>query len=88
MIANLLTPVTHNDKALQGISRSRLSFHFNTARKRRWLLVQFVSAPALADTAIDQSEQPTPYAEPKPERTDYNHLIDNFQTNRIATRCI
>ena len=88
MIANLLTPITHNDKALQGISRSRLSFHFNTARKRRWLLVQFVTAPAIADTAIDQSEQPTPYAEPQPEHLDYHHLIDSFQANRIATRCI
>ena len=88
MIANLLTPVTHNDKALNGISRSRLSFHFNTARKRRWLLVQFVTAPALPDPAVDEVEHPTPYAAPKAERTDYHHLIDNYRTGAIATRCI
>jgi hypothetical protein len=90
MIANLLTPITHNDKALHGISRSRLSLHFNTARKRRWLLVQLVSAPALPDPAADQPDQPTPYAytAPNPERTDYNHLMDSFQASRIATRCI
>jgi len=88
MIANLLTPVTHNDKALNGISRSRLSLHFNTARKRRWILVQLVTAPALPDPAVDEVEHSTPYAAPKPERTDYHHLIDSYQKGAIATRCI
>ena len=84
MIANLLTPATQADKSLNGISRSRLSFHFNTARKRRWLLVQLVTAPALP---TDEPEQPAPYYQGNPERTDYNHLIDSFQVNRLAARC-
>lgn len=86
MIANFSTPVTHNDKALKGISRSRFSFHFNTGRKRRWLLVQLVSAPALP--VAEQIEQPTPYRTPQPERLDYSHLLDNFQSSRMTTRCI
>ena len=86
MIANLLTPATHADKSLNGISRSRLSFHFNTARKRRWLLVQLVTAPALP--AADEPEQSTAYVRSTPERTDYDHLIDSFQTHSLAARCI
>jgi hypothetical protein len=86
MIANLLTPATQTDRSLNGISRSRLSFHFNTARKRRWLLVQLVTAPALPTT--DEPEQSAHYTQNTPERTDYNHLIDSYQVNRLAARCI
>ena len=58
-----------------GIRRSRFSFHFNTARKRRWLMVQLVTAPTLTDPSVEQTEHPTPYAAPKPERTDYHHML-------------
>jgi hypothetical protein len=33
---------------LQGVRRSRFSLHFKTWRTRRWLLVQWVSAPVQA----------------------------------------
>jgi len=88
MITNLLAPVIQNDKAINGISRSRLSLHFNTAHKRRWLMVQLVTAPAIAETETGQAEQPTPYAAPKPERTDYRHLIDGFQDGALSRRCV
>ena len=45
MITNLIAPIARKEEALKGISRSRFSFHFNTARKRRWLLVQFGTRP-------------------------------------------
>jgi len=83
MIANLQTPITHNDKALNGISRSRFSFHFNTARRRRWLLVQLVTAPAIPTT--DEPELALPRTVSTPERNDYNHLINTFQANSIGT---
>ena len=88
MITNLVTPVIHRDNALNGIRRSRFSFHFNTARKRRWLMVQLVTAPTLTDPSVEQTEHPTPYAALKPERTDYHHMIDRFQAGCIGTRCI
>ena len=86
MIANLLTPATHADKSLNGISRSRFSFHFNTAHKRRWLLVQLVTAPALP--AADEADQSAAYVKNTSERNDYNHLINSFQTHSLAARCI
>jgi hypothetical protein len=86
MITNLISPIAHKDEGLKGISRSRFSFHFNTARKRHWLLVQFVTAPALP--AGDEPEQPTTRYSRQPERTDYNYLVDSFQVSRIAPRCM
>jgi hypothetical protein len=86
MITNLTSPIARKDEGPKGISRSRFSFHFNTARKRHWLLVQFVTAPALP--AGDEPQQPTTNYTQQPERTDYNYLVDSFQASRIATRCI
>jgi hypothetical protein len=86
MITNLISPIAHKDETLKGISRSRFSFHFNTARKRHWLLVQLVTAPALP--ASDEPQQPTTRYTQQPERTDYNYLVDNFQVGRMTTRCI
>lgn len=86
MITNLVSPIAHKDETLKGISRSRFSFHFNTAHKRRWLLVQLVTAPALP--ADDQPEQSQARYITNPERNDYSHLVDAFQVNRMAARCI
>lgn len=86
MITNLISPIAHKDESLNGISRSRFSFHFNTARKRRWLMVQLVTAPAIAGS--DEPQQPTTQFRQQPERTDYNYLVDNFQVGRMTTRCI
>jgi len=86
MITNLVTPVARKEDGLKGISRSRFSFHFNMAHKRHWLLVQLVTAPAVP--AEDDPEQPARYAAQQPDLNDYNHLVDSFQTNRMATRCI
>lgn len=35
----------NEDTLLKRVRRSRLSLHFSTPRTRRWLLVQWVSAP-------------------------------------------
>ena len=86
MITNLISPIVHRDESLKGISRSRFSFHFNTARRRRWIMVQLVTAPALATE--DEPQQTTALNTMQTERTDYNYLVDNFQVSRLATRCI
>ena len=39
---------TGEDLLTRGVRRSRFSLHLNTPRTRRWLLVQWVSAPAQA----------------------------------------
>jgi len=41
-------PGTGEETLLRGVRRSRFSLHFNTLRTRRWLLVQWVSAPVQA----------------------------------------
>ncbi|MEO8287458.1 MAG: hypothetical protein ABI670_13615 [Chloroflexota bacterium] len=85
MITNLITPMVRNDEMLKGIRRSRFSFHFTTARRRRWLLVQLVTSPAIATE--DLAEQPTAYTPAKPERASYSKLIDGYQSGRISQYC-
>ena len=46
-ISNVDGLTATRNEALRGIRRSRFSLHLNTARRRRWLLVQLVTAPAL-----------------------------------------
>jgi len=48
MTSNITTfgPATIiQEAAAPGLRRSRFSFHLNTPRRRRWLLVQLVSVP-------------------------------------------
>jgi hypothetical protein len=86
MIANLISPIAHKDASLNGISRSRFSFHFNTGHKRHWVMVQLVTAPTVQ--AEDDSELYTTPVVQQPERNDYDYLVNNFQNGRMATRCI
>lgn len=59
-----------NGALAEGVRRSRLSIHFNTPSRRRWLLVQLVSIPVawteehnekLARSAKAHQERPLGY---------------------------
>ena len=73
------------DNTGQGVRRSRFSFHFMTARTRRWLLVQWVSVPRVAD----EDEQATRTARlisagDAPPR--YTNLISDYATQSWLRR--
>jgi hypothetical protein len=85
MILNLIGPAVHGDEALKGITRTRFSFHFTTLRKRRWILVQLVSAPTLATDDVDL--QPTTHHY-TPARADLHHLLDDYHSTRAPRHCI
>jgi hypothetical protein len=87
MIMNLIAPTANKSDTLTGIHRSRFSFHFNTAHRRRWLLVQLVSAPAIAtddDTATNPST--TDYSDLRAAAPSVSSLLDNYVTSR-AVHC-
>jgi hypothetical protein len=59
-----------------GVHRARFSWHFHTPGRRRWLLVQFVSAPHDIDFEEEQAVHPeaVPHAEP----SSYASLLDRY----------
>lgn len=87
MITNLIAPITQTNEALKGIRRSRLSFHFNTQKRRRWLLVQLVSAPAISAVEEDTACAST-HVQQEPIRRGLANPIDEFQFNRIQRALI
>jgi hypothetical protein len=71
-----------------GIRRSRFSFHFSTARRRRWLLVQLVSMP-LAAVEDDRESRPASARKPEEVRPDaLVRLIDDYRTDMILRRSL
>jgi hypothetical protein len=84
LLTNLFAPAAPKADIMKGIRRSRLSFHFNTARRRRWLLVQLVTAPALPGD--DEITTDTPdYSDARTERPTPAALLDNYITSRTVT---
>jgi hypothetical protein len=84
LLTNLFTPAAPQADVLKDIRRSRFSFHFNTARRRRWLLVQLVTAPALPGD--DEITTDTPdYSDARAERPTPATLLDNYITSRTVT---
>ncbi len=70
------------DTGLKSIHRSRLSFHFNTWRTRRWLLVQLVSMPA--NVAEEGVELAPKYSRPvKVEHPGAQRLLDDYRTSQM-----
>jgi hypothetical protein len=57
------------------IRRARFSWHFHTPGRRRWLLVQIVSAPR--DTELDEQAAPG-HALPHGEAPSRARLLDNY----------
>ncbi len=84
LLTNLIAPAAQKADILKDIHRSRFSFHFNTARRRRWLLVQLVTAPALPGD--DEITTDTPdYSDARTERPTPATLLDNYVTSRTVT---
>ncbi|MGA7730400.1 MAG: hypothetical protein WCD37_03900 [Chloroflexia bacterium] len=82
MITNLIGTIAQGNEALRGIRRSRFSWHFNTPRRRRWLLVQLVSAPAIPTVEEDLS-YPSTHVEHEPPRRGFANPLDEYQFNRL-----
>jgi hypothetical protein len=79
-ISNVDGLTATRNEALKGIKRARFSFHLNTARRRRWLLVQLVTAPALGSEAgapVDSAPRPVPHY-------DFDTLIGQYDAARLT----
>jgi hypothetical protein len=88
LITNLIAPAATKTDVLKGIRRSRFSFHFNTARRRRWLLVQLVTAPVLpgdADDPITTRIDTPDYSDLRSARPTPSSLLDNYVSSRVPT---
>ena len=87
---SMIGPLTPGDEViLKGVRRSRFSFHFNTGRMRRWLLVQLVSVTAHAASEELEAE-PAPYAHPHAHRnqqaTGLDRLVNEYWAGQLARR--
>ncbi|MEA2572761.1 MAG: hypothetical protein QOH93_59 [Chloroflexia bacterium] len=70
----------------KGVRRSRFSFHLNTRRVRRWLLIQMVSVPVSA--TAEEGEAPVARQARKsyaPTQTPAQ-LLSAFETGRLYSR--
>ena len=87
---SMIGPLTPGDEViLKGVRRSRFSFHFNTGRMRRWLLVQLVSVPA--NTSSEELEAaPSPYAHAHAHRdhrpATLDKLVNEYWAGQVARR--
>lgn len=69
--------------------RRRFSWYLNTRKRRRWLLVQFVSMPvssaqeqALEQNYVEADTWQAPIAPPRESWANtYSRLLDNYETN-------
>lgn len=76
------------------VRRSRFSLHFNTKKRRRWLLLQFVSMPVssvLEEAQVQRGDEPDTWQpSPAPPReswaNNYSKLLDNFEANMYLKR--
>lgn len=84
--ATIASAPVYDEPALRGVRRSRFSFHLNTRRSRRWLLVQLVSIPLdgpdneHSALAIRHSRE-----QAAPHKT-LGQLVDNYSAARMCNR--
>lgn len=71
------------ETALSGIHRSRFSFHFNTARRRRWLLVQIVTTPSEA-----QEDTTEALYHNRPTQPTIGRLMDDYCSSSSLRRWV
>lgn len=69
-----------------GLRRSRFSFHINTPRRRRWLLVQLVSVPDNAWQENDAELYRSVRA--RAEQPSLARLLDNFSATYAFNRFV
>ena len=79
-ISNVDGLTATRNEALTGIRRSRFSLHLNTARRRRWLLVQLVTAPAID---AEPGEDYTPAHRPE-QACDLNSVYQQYEAGRLT----
>ena len=77
---------TGHEALLQGVRRSRVLFHFKTWGTRRWLLVQWVSAPIQATG--DWLERVGRRLSREQSRPTLLSLLDRFQLDSTLRRTI
>ncbi len=74
------------EAAAPGLRRSRFSFHLNTPRRRRWLLVQLVSVP---DDSKRKSEVDLCHSiRSRNAQPSLARLVDDFRAAYSFNRCI
>jgi hypothetical protein len=78
------TPKTHDEGILKGLRRSRFSFHFNTPRVRRWLLVQWVSMPV--HSTQDGEVSADRHDLSRKARPTLGRLLDDYRTHTTLAR--
>ena len=76
----------HENQALKGIHRSRFSFHFNFFHRRRWLLVQLVTAPAIP--AIEEDTTPTYNYTNTENHRGLSNSFEEYSFNRMPRACV
>lgn len=77
---------TMEEIAQRGVRRSRFSFHFMTHRTRRWLLVQWVSVPVIANED-EKATARTRTTSEKEKRGNFQSLVSDFTTQSWLRRC-
>ncbi|MEO6456742.1 MAG: hypothetical protein ABIO92_00490 [Chloroflexia bacterium] len=77
---------TIGEAAATGLRRSRFSFHLNTPRRRRWLLVQLVSVP---DDSKQKNEAELCHSiRSRTDQPSLTRLVDDFRAAYSFNRCI
>jgi hypothetical protein len=78
------------EEPMKGVRRSRFSFHFNTPRVRRWLLVQLVTLPV--DATADEPDPKLAklaQAHARPGQTEgFHQLIDDYRSSFLLRSVI
>ncbi len=87
MIISYVGAINDWEGASRGVRRSRASLHFNTFRRRRWLVVQLVSAP-LEDPQEDAGHAANRCVETRGQRAvSLQRLVDDYSTSLFVRRC-
>ncbi len=85
-ITSIGLPTIIQEAAAPGVRRSRFSFHLNTPRRRRWLLVQVVSVP---DDTVQRNEVELNHAiRSSTPRPSLERLVDNYRATHAFNRCV
>lgn len=84
-MASTISMTSPIEEPIKGVRRSRFSFHLNTPRVRRWLLVQLVSVP-VEEVEEETDPQLISHAQSQAEarRPDkMRQLVDSYRNNQL-----
>jgi hypothetical protein len=76
----MTTPV---EELAKNVRRSRMSFHLNTARRRRWFMVQLVSMPVEQAAEETGAYEPTPAQAEARRRENWPQLVDQYRSSQL-----